>query len=58
MLEQFITPINVPELIKIQANSNVTYLSSKEINGLKANEKAMLNNVNVKAKKFSRRYSK
>lgn len=60
MFEQFITPINFPELIKMQARANVTYISPKEINGLKAKEKAMLNNKNGKfiAKNFSKRYSK
>lgn len=60
MFEQFITPINFPELIKMQARANVTRISPKEINGLKANEKAMLNNVNGKVitKRFPKRYSK
>ena len=58
MLEHFITTVNVPELIRRQARANVTYISQKEINSLKANEKAMLNNVNgkVKAKQFPRLY--
>ena len=58
MLEHFITTVNIPELIKRQASANVTYISQKEVNSLKANEKAMLNNVNgkVKSKQFPRRY--
>lgn len=60
MFEQFITPINFPELIKRQARANVTFINQREINSLKANEKAMINNVNGKAKVkyFPRRYSK
>lgn len=58
MFEQFVTPINYPALIKMQAMANVTRISPESIKGLKANEKAMLNNVNVKVKtkNFSRRY--
>jgi len=60
MFKHLITAVNYPELIKRQANANVTYISQKEVNGLKANEKAMLNNVNgkVMSKQFPRRYSK
>lgn len=58
MFEQFITPINYPALIKMQSMANVTRISPAAINGLKANEKTMLNNVNakVKTKNFSKRY--
>lgn len=48
MFEQFITPINYPALIKMQSMANVTRISPESINGLKASEKAMLNNVRVK----------
>ena len=45
MFEQFTTPINYPALIKMQSMANVTIISPASINGLKANEKAMLKNV-------------
>ena len=54
MFEQFVTPINYPALIKMQSMANVTRISPESIKGLKANEKAMLNNV--KAKTYTRSY--
>ncbi|MBQ7105598.1 MAG: hypothetical protein IJN90_07065 [Bacilli bacterium] len=54
MFEQFITPINYPALIKMQSMANVTRISPASINGLKANEKAMLKNV--KAKTYTKSY--
>lgn len=59
MFEQFITPINYPELIKMQAMANCTTISPESINNLRASEKTKLNNSyeKVVSKRFPKRYS-